>query len=165
VSLDWKHMTARSITDEKHSPALAANYEGNLQQLADGDFVGWGQQPYFTQFDTHGNVVFDGRMNSSTASYRAYRFQWNATPWTTPAIVASTSQGHSYVFMSWNGATNVAGWRIYAGSSPTTLKYVMSVSKKNFESKAVIPAASYVQVQALDSHHTVLRSSAVIRAS
>ena len=26
--------------------------------------------------------------------------------------------------MSWNGATNVAGWRVYAGSSPTSLHYV-----------------------------------------
>ena len=122
-------MTARSITDEKHSPPFAANYEGNLQQLSDGDFVGWGQQPYFTQFDKNGHTVFDAHMNSFTASYRAYRFQWSATPWTAPAVIASTSKGKSYVFMSWNGATNVAGWRVYAGSSPTALHYVMSVSK------------------------------------
>jgi hypothetical protein len=165
VALDPKHMTARSVTDEKHSPAFASNYEGNLQQLSDGDFVGWGQQPYFTQFDTHGNTVFDGHMNSFTASYRVYRFAWSATPWTQPAIVASTSKGRSYVFVSWNGATNVTGWRVYAGSSPTALRYVMSVSKRNFEAKASIPAAKYVQVQAVDSHHDPIRSSSVVRAS
>jgi hypothetical protein len=165
VSLDWKHMTARSITDEKHSPPFASNYEGNLQQLSDGDFVGWGQQPYFTQFDRNGKTILDGHMNSWTASYRANRFAWNATPWTTPAVVAATSKGKTYVFMSWNGATNVAGWRVYAGSSPTTLKYVMSVSKTNFESKAAIPAAGYVQVQAMDAHHSVIRSSSVTRVS
>ena len=163
VALDFKHMTARSITDEKHSPVFATNYEGNLQQLGDGDFVGWGQQPYFTQFDKNGRTVFDGHLNSFTASYRVYRFQWNATPWTSPAIIASTSKGRSYVFMSWNGATNVAGWRVYAGSSPTALRYVMSVSKNSFESKAAIPAAKYVQVQAVDSHHNPIRSSSVVR--
>ena len=165
VALDWSHMTARSITDEKHSPPFAANYEGNLQQLSDGDFVGWGQQPYFTQFDKNGHAVFDAHMNSYTASYRAYRFQWSATPWTSPAIIASTSKGKSYVFMSWNGATGVAGWRVYAGSSPTALHYAMSVSKNAFESKAVIPAAKYVEVQAVDSHHNVMRTSRVVRAS
>ena len=165
VALDWKHMTARSITDEKHSPPFAANYEGNLQQLSDGDFVGWGQQPYFTQLDKNGHTVFDGHMNSSTASYRAYRFQWSATPWTAPAIVASTSKGKSSVFMSWNGATNVAGWRVWSGSSQSSLHYVGSVSKNAFESKAVIPAAKYVQVQAVDAHHNVIRRSPVATAS
>jgi hypothetical protein len=41
----------------------------------------------------------------------------------------------------------------------------MSVSKHNFESKAAIPAASYVQVQAVDAHHNVLRSSSVTKVS
>ena len=95
VAVDFTHKTVRSTVDEKHSPPFATNYEGNVQQLSDGDFVGWGQQPYFTQFDTHGNTVFDGHMNSRTASYRAYRFQWSATPWTQPAIIASTSKGKS----------------------------------------------------------------------
>jgi hypothetical protein len=67
--------------------------------------------------------------------------------------------------MSWNGATNVAGWRIYAGPTRTALKYVMSVSKRGFESKAAIPAAAYVQVQAVDAHHDVIRSSSVIKPS
>jgi hypothetical protein len=164
VALDWKHMTARSISDEKHSPPFASNYEGNLQQLNDGDFVGWGQQPYFTQFDKRGNTVFDAHMNSWTASYRIYRFQWNATPWTTPAVVASTSKGKTYVFMSWNGATNVAGWRVWGGSSSKSLKYVMSVSRSGFESKAAIPATKYVMVQAVNAHHDVIRSSSVVSA-
>jgi arylsulfotransferase ASST len=165
VALDWKHMTARSITDEKHSPALASNYEGNLQQLGDGDFVGWGEQPYFTQFDRNGHTVFDAHMNNSTPSYRVYRFHWNATPWTPPTAIASTSKGKSYVFMSWNGATGIAGWRVWSGASPTSLHYVMSVSKNAFESKAVIPAAKYIEVQAVDAHHNAIRSSSVVAAS
>jgi hypothetical protein len=165
VAVDFTHMTARSTVDEKHSPPFATNYEGNVQALSDGDFVGWGQQPYFTQFDAHGNTVFDGHMNSRTASYRAYRFQWNATPWTQPAIIASTSKSTSSVFMSWNGATNVAGWRVWSGSSRTSLHYVKSVSKHGFESEAAIPAAKYVQVQAVDAHHNVIRSSPVASTS
>ena len=38
-----------------HSPALAASFEGNVQELPGGDdFVGWGQQPYFTEYDSRG---------------------------------------------------------------------------------------------------------------
>ena len=91
-------MTARSITDEKHSPPFATNYEGNLQQLSDGDFVGWGQQPYFTQFDKNGRTVFDAHMNSFTASYRAYRFQWNATPWTCAGDHRLDEQGQAATY-------------------------------------------------------------------
>ena len=39
----------------------------------------------------------------------------------------------------------------------------MSVSKNAFESKAAIPAAKYVEVQAVDSHHNVMRTSSVVR--
>ena len=74
-------------------------------------------------------------------------------------------QGQELVFMSWNGATNVAGWRVWSGSSRTSLHYVKSVPKNGFESKAAIPAAKYVQVQAVDTHHNVIRSSPVAPAS
>jgi hypothetical protein len=164
VQLDLTHMTARSITDEKHSPALAANYEGNLQQLSDGDFVGWGQQPYFTQFDKNGNTVFDAHLNDFTASYRAYRVQWNATPWTSPAVVASTKRRTTSVFMSWNGATGVSSWRVLGGNTTSSLRSLTTVARTNFESKAAIPASKYVEVQALDSHGTVLRSSSPVPA-
>jgi hypothetical protein len=159
VALDFTHMTARSTVDEKHSPPFASNYEGNVQALSDGDFVGWGQQPYVTQFDGHGNTVFDAHMNSQTASYRAYRFPWSATPWNLPAVIASTKGHSTTVFMSFNGATTVASWRVLGGSSPTSLKALTTVTKTNFESKATIPASKYVEVQALDSHGNVLRSS------
>jgi hypothetical protein len=162
VQLDFKHMTARSIVDEKHSPPFASNYEGNVQQLSDGDFVGWGQQPYFSQFDRTGREVFDAHMNSSTASYRAYRFNWSGTPWNLPAVTASTRGKTTSVFMSWNGATGVSSWRVLGGSSTTSLHALTTVKKTNFESKTAIAASKYVEVQALDSHGTVLRSSTAV---
>ena len=44
--LDLKHMTARQVAEHVHTPSLSAKFEGNFQQLPNGDdFLGWGQQP------------------------------------------------------------------------------------------------------------------------
>jgi len=56
-----------------HSPPLLTRYEGNLQELPGGDsLIGWGQQPFFTLFDSRGRTVLDGRFVGTTSSYRVY---------------------------------------------------------------------------------------------
>jgi hypothetical protein len=161
--LNFQHMTAKAYAAHVHSPALSSNYEGNLQVLAGGaDFVGWGQQPYFTEYDSHGRQVFDGRMAGSNSSYRAFRFGWSAVPWTTPAV-ATSSRGHStVVYASWNGATTVASWRVMGGSSPSALHWLGAASKRTFETAITVSRVGYVQVQALDSARRVIKSSATV---
>jgi Arylsulfotransferase (ASST) len=166
VHLDGKSMTATLATQDVHSPALAAAFEGNLQELPGGDdFVGWGQQPYFTEFDSKGQVVFDGRFVGDNSSYRAYRFPWIGTPTTPPSVTASTAGASTSVYVSWNGATQVTSWRVLAGASQDALQAVTTASKQGFETQMTIPAAPYVQVQALDSAGRTLATSSVIQAT
>ena len=55
VRLNDKAKTATLVSEDLHSPALAAAFEGNVQALPGGDeFVGWGQQPYFTRVQPAG---------------------------------------------------------------------------------------------------------------
>jgi hypothetical protein len=56
-------------------------------------------------------------------SYREYRFPWNATPATPPAVVASSASGSgtTQFAVSWNGATGVLSWQVLAGASASTL--------------------------------------------
>src|SRR5205823_8813065 len=62
---------AKLVAQEQHSPPLLANYEGNLQLLPNGDhFLGWGQQPFFTEFSPGGETVFEGRFVDENSSYR-----------------------------------------------------------------------------------------------
>lgn len=66
--------------------------------------------------------------------------------------------------MSWNGATEVARWRVLAGAGPTTLHRVAEAAKDGFET--AIPVAStarYFAVQALDANGRVLRTSEAVR--
>jgi hypothetical protein len=152
-------MTARLVAQHRHG--LLANFEGGIEQLPNhDDFVGWGQQPYFSEYDPHGNLIFDGHFVDADASYRAYRLTWNATPSDPPAI--RYIGGHDpAVEASWNGATNVSYWRVLGGATPTSRQTLTTARKTWFETWIRLASAPrYVFVQALDSRHRVLGTSA-----
>ena len=92
-SVNETNKTVTLVRQFEHSPGLSANFEGGAQVLPGGDlFVGWGQQPYFTEFNSAGQEVFDARFTSNTSSYRAYKFAWTGQPTTPPAIAAGSQQ-------------------------------------------------------------------------
>jgi hypothetical protein len=163
--LNFKTHTARLFKQWKHSPALSALFEGNDEQLPDLDeMVGWGQQPYFTEFDQRGRTVLDGRFVSNTASYRAFRFLWTGTPATPPDVAAASSGSQTTWYVSWNGATAVSSWRVMTGSSPTALQTVATARKTSFETAIKTAKAAYGQIVALDARGRELGASAVVAA-
>ncbi|HUA02961.1 MAG TPA: arylsulfotransferase family protein [Solirubrobacteraceae bacterium] len=165
VRLDDKDMTATLVDQEVHSPALAASFEGNVEELPGGDdFVGWGQQPYFSEFNSGGQLVFDGRFVGNNSSYRAYRFPWIGTPTALPSVKASTSSASTNVYVSWNGATQVASWLVLAGASEDALRAVATAPKQGFETQITIAPQPFVEVQALDSAGRALATSTVVPA-
>jgi Arylsulfotransferase (ASST) len=165
LELNLKHMTADVVTQHVHSPALLSSYEGSYEQLPNGnDFIGWGQQPYFSQYNAAGKMVFDGRFVDSNISYRAYRFRWSGFPATPPAVAASRQGGKMTVYVSWNGATDVASWRVLGGSSAAALRPVATALKSGFETAITARARANVAVQALGFNGRPLGSrSAVVQ--
>ena len=165
LRLDLRKRTATVAAQHDHSPPLLSQFEGNYQQLPDADdFVGWGQQPFFTEYGPHGNLVLDGRFVGYTSSYRVYKFSWQGQPKNLPAVAASTSSGHTSVYMSWAGATSLAGWRVLSGPTATSLRPARTLAKGGFETSTQIKAAAYVAAQALSSSGRVLATSAPVRA-
>ena len=164
LALDTRHRTARLVAQWQHSPPLLSEFEGNVQQLPNGDHViGWGQQPYVTEYGPRGRPLLDVRFVGDTSSYRAYSFPWTAAPATPPTIVASNSTQGTTLFVSWNGATNVASWRVLAGDSATAIQTVETVPDTSFETTMELPTVSYVAVQALDGNGETLASSATVQ--
>jgi len=152
LRLDLTHHTARVFKQWNHSPGLLSLFEGNVEQLPGLDeFVGWGQNPYFSEFDQRGRMVLDGRFVTDTASYRAYRFPWSATPATPPAVAATAQGGVLTLHVSWNGATGVSSWQVLEGPSLGTVRVVKTVRKTSFETVIEVPKAPYVEVVPLDS--------------
>ena len=168
LAINPKAKTDSVVAEYEHSAALSSGSQGNIQQLSNGNmFVGWGAEPYFSEYSASGQLLFDGHMHGSYESYRAYRFPWVGTPATAPAIAAVTGPNHAgtaTVYASWNGATLVASWRVLAGPSPTQLAPVATAARSGFETAIATPgAAPYVEVQALEASGAVLGTSETIK--
>lgn len=165
LRLDFTHRTAELVREFEHKPPQRVNHEGNMQQLPDGDtFIGWGESPYFTEFNSHGQIVFDGRFVDENASYRAYRSPWTGTPTTPPAVVTSNRGNRSIVYASWNGATDVARWQVLEGATLGALGTVATSPRTGFETSIETSRAAYIAVRALDRSGHVLGVSSTERA-
>jgi Arylsulfotransferase (ASST) len=163
-SIDETDMTATLVRAYSHSPPLSADFEGSVQLLADGNaFVGWGQQPYFSEYNAAGRQIFDADFTVPSSSYRAYRFQWSGQPLTPPALgLAANPGGGADLYASWNGATDVSAWRVLGGAAPDALAPVGGAAKRGFETDVQIHSAlPYFAVQALGSAGQVLSTSPV----
>jgi hypothetical protein len=144
---------------------LLADSQGDLQQLAGGDwFVGWGQEPDLSEFASNGSLLFDASLPYGYESYRALSFAWNATPSRPPALaVHRAADGHTVAYASWNGATGVVRWEMWAGLAPDALTRVGSVGRAGFETAIGVPRGkAYVEVRALGAGGAVLGSSAAV---
>jgi Arylsulfotransferase (ASST) len=143
--------------------------QGNAEVLPeDEEFVGWGEVGYASEFSAAGALDFDMHLPPGGSSYRAYRTPWSATPAHAPTLAAAAGAGtgaSTVVYASWNGATGVAGWRVFAGRSPKALTAVGQFPRAGFETEMTVPGTlHYVAVQALGSAGQVLGSSrAVLR--
>jgi len=164
VRIDWKHRTVDLVDRFVRTPALLSGSQGDYQLLPGGDaFVGWGEAPFFTQFDAAGHSLLDGHLPAPVQIYRAYRFPWSAQPAAPPSIAVRGVGAATTVYASWNGATGVASWRVLAGSTPATLSQVAQAPSNGFETAISAPSAAPVfAVQALGGGGEVLALSRAV---
>ncbi len=155
---------AKQLTNPSRS--LLASSQGNTLALpAGGWLLGYGGLPDFTEFDAAGHVVLDGTLGAEVQDFRTYLSPWTGRPDSPPAVAVSTGKGATTVWASWNGSTDVASWRVLAGSSPAALRPLASGRRTGFETRLQAPGvAPYVAVQALDAAGAVLGSSATIKS-
>jgi hypothetical protein len=68
------------------------------------------------------------------------------------------------VSVSWNGATEVASWRVLAGPSPSALAPAATAAKAAFQTTIAVPGAGpYVAVQALSAAGSVMGTSPTVK--
>jgi hypothetical protein len=163
LHLNTSSMTATLVHSYGHSPPVTVRAEGSMETLPNGDvFVGWGADPDFSEYTPSGTQIFNGNFALGVKSYRAYRFPWAAQPLGRPALAISRASGGAVtLYASWNGATQVAAWRVVGGLSPTSLSYLDRAAKTGFETTIRLHSPlPYLAVQALDSKRDVLGTSA-----
>ena len=141
-----------------HDPSLSAYVLGSMQLLPNGNaLVGWGSEPYFSEYSEAGQQLLDVRWPGPDHSYRAlFTDTWVGTPYYPPA---GAVRGRT-VYASWNGATRVAAWQVLAGPTAGNLRLVATRARTGFETRIEV-ARSYprYQVRALDARGRILRAS------
>ncbi len=168
LQLNHRRHKATLVRQFARSTSTSAQSEGSLQRLPGGNvFVGFGSEPFFSEFSSRGKLLLDASLPVDDGTYRSYRFPWSATPKTRPAAVAQrTGPSAVSVYASWNGATRVAKWQVLAGQSAGSLSRVATVHKRSFETRIDLQSsATTFAVRALDSKGRALGSSAAVPAS
>ena len=134
VEVDEDAMKATLVGEYVRPEKTLSDTQGNVQVLPGGHvFIGWGSEPYFSEFSRDGELLFEASFPPEVESYRAFRFPWRGEPQTRPAVVAETGEGDEVeIYVSWNGATEVATWRVLAGPGPDELEPVALLPPRGF---------------------------------
>lgn len=167
LNIDESSMQASLRHAYLHPAAFLAANQGSVQVLSDGRvFVGWGNQPYFSEFAADGTLLMDGEFPIGYRSYRAFTSDWEGAPTGKPAIaVEANPAGGSIVYASWNGATEIDTWTVLSGKHASTLEPVGSQGWGGFETAiAVNSSGGHFAVVASDSQGKELGRSPVVAA-
>jgi hypothetical protein len=159
VEIDEDAMSATLVGEYTHPDKIFSDTQGNVQVLSNGNvFMGWGSEPYSSEFSRDGERLFDASFTPELESYRAFRFPWKGQPQVLPAMVAESGpEGDITLYVSWNGATEVDTWEVLAGAGPDKLEPVGWAPSKGFETAITLQTDEpYVAVRAKDSSGKVL---------
>jgi hypothetical protein len=166
LSLDQSKHTATLV--HQYTPVRGntqnAAFLGSMQLLPNGNvLVGWGTSPWITEYTDDGKVLLDAKLPRGGQNYRVLRMPWIGRPAEAPALVARRGAGRTLLYASWNGATEVAFWRVDVGASRSDLMPAETVPRRAFETRIVAPPGRFAQVTALDGARRPLRASATVR--
>ena len=135
IRLRFDGTRATLVSALTHPQRLLSRTQAGMQPLPNGNtFVGWGSNRWFSEYDANGRLIFDGQLARGNDSYRAYRGAWIGRPATKPDV----ARRDGALYVSWNGATEVAAWQV-DGAAP--------VPKTGFETR--VPNGT--TVRALDA--------------
>jgi len=163
IKLDFTNHTAVLAHAAVPPTPVYAQTQGDLEPIAGQRWwLEFGDVGQIEELSSSGQVLFLAHSPNDTQIYRALRFSWSAQPSTPPALaVTKPKSGPLTLYASWNGATDVASWRVLTGASATALTPGASVPATGFETRLTAPAtAAFVAVQALSAKGAVLDTSA-----
>ncbi|KAJ5908645.1 hypothetical protein N7495_001327 [Penicillium taxi] len=185
VDVNEKDMTVQVRMQYWHPERISSASQGSLQILKNGNvLLGYGNNAVWVEFTPNGQplceVNFGPRQGFNTRnimSFRTHKSDWIGLPRTNPNVALSGTQ----VYVSWNGATEVATWVLqgsagnYSSQEKTTVRQISkrdisrtgfepitTVSKTGFETIILIPKDaqySLLRVVALDGSGGFLGAS------
>jgi hypothetical protein len=167
LNLDEQAMSATLLAQYTH-PRILSGSQGSVQLLPGGNvFVGWGETPRVSEFDSSGRLLFDAMLGEEYQSYRAFRMPWTGWPAQAPALALKAGSGKVTAYASWNGATDVHHWSLLAGAQQEDLRIVSQTASRGFESALHTRAAGpwFAAQASQDNGQALGRSAPVLLSS
>ena len=156
----------RLQTDEE--PLYAGTQGSYTADLGNGNgFLGYGLLPIAREYGKAwdgSQLLWQAQFGApkSVQSYRVFKDTWHGTPkhWDPVVVVEQVRSLRPRVYVSWNGATDIEGWAVYAGEHPDALESVGVARREGFETVFELPGKSSLCVQV-----GAIREGRIIRAS
>lgn len=131
-------MVARLIEERFPSNGGLARHQGSIRILPDGNrFVSWGGIAELSEFTPKGDRVLDIAFADTEALiYRTAKSPWKGWPRSNPDlyIYALNESSPSHFYISWNGATEISAWNVYASEGEGGENIILEkVDKRGFE--------------------------------
>ena len=171
VALDLTTMKAHVLSQWDRPDGGLTKLRGNAQRLPNGNmFVCWSENSYMSEHTPEGELIMEAQMASHRlVSYRAYKMDFNAQPSEPIALKEfvfgiDEASSTTVMYVSWNGATEVAQWRLYSKLGDQ-LKHIGIADRTGFETMFMAVGAHHqVLAEAVDAEGSSLGMSEVSTA-
>jgi hypothetical protein len=127
LELDYENMTVRVVQEYYHPQSVVSGAMGGYDLTPSGNvLIGWGLNPAFTEFTPDGEVVLDIQYTTwdpegkGRGHYRTFKGEWKGHPTWDPSVAWTQSEGKTpKLWVSWNGATEVASYQLVSQAVKT----------------------------------------------
>lgn len=168
--VDEARKTLTKVWEYRHTPDIYGFFMGNATREANGNtFIGWGgPRSIATEVSASGETLLEVELGAPGG----FVYRWNTAAWvghpdTPPALVADVApSGAAALYFSWNGATEVAAYRVEGGPSPDKLTSVKVIPKAGFENSLELgkdtQVGCYYRVVPVDKQSKDMRPSDLV---
>jgi hypothetical protein len=178
IQLDLKNMTANLLGKYVHPDEILNVSQGSVQVVpgTENVLVGFGNSPTYAEYSMNGEVlcsahfaphlIFETLDFGLVKSYRVFKSPWVGRPQTVPDVKVKDRK----LYVSWNGATEVASWRLEMAATSEgkdgEFVAVQELNREGFETSfALDKLHGEMRIVALDVTKDVMASSAVVSVS
>ncbi|KAG9242747.1 ASST-domain-containing protein [Calycina marina] len=172
IQLDMEDMTATLLKSYAHPDKISTVSQGSVQVIPENGnvLVGFGNSPTYTEFSADGEMLCSAHFGpylifeildfGLVKSYRTFKSAWVGRPKTVPDV--KVENGKMYV--SWNGATEVAWWRLETAETlDDEFLTVQELEREGFETSFELHDVDrHLRIVALDAARSVMEYSVVV---
>lgn len=180
IQLDFEGMKAKLMGEYVHPDEILNVSQGSVQVLPESGnvLVGFGNSPTWVEYTSEGEVLCSAHFAPKVdfevvdmglvKSYRIFKEAWVGRPKTLPDVKVEREK----VWVSWNGATEVQGWRLEVGREREgKFEVVQELEKGGFETSFLLGDVErkergnvrWARVAALDSEGKVMAVSEAVK--